>query len=216
MRRSTFWAAGGYDGNVLFENLELSRTLRAAGAIEGWVPDLFVVRRPPSARHFWGQRVRQAYDDLAQPARLVTECAVLPAVLVLLARGWVQDRGRRALGVPLAKRRARAALLGLLAAPVALAEVGRRKHGGRAAFPATAALWAPLWLLERAICVWLAVAHRARGGTPYGGGRLRVAAHSVGYLRAHPARPLTPAERPTASARPEVRSESEQRPDPAP
>jgi hypothetical protein len=31
VRRSTFTAMGGYDGDVLFENLELSRTIRAAG-----------------------------------------------------------------------------------------------------------------------------------------------------------------------------------------
>ena len=47
VRRSAFLAAGGYDGDVLFENLELARTLRAAGGSERLVPDLYVPRLPP-------------------------------------------------------------------------------------------------------------------------------------------------------------------------
>jgi hypothetical protein len=51
----------------------------------------------------------------------------------------------------------------------AIAEYGRRKHGGRTVFPATSALWAPAWLLERAVCVWLAVCCRILGGVRYTG-----------------------------------------------
>ena len=172
VRRSAFLAAGGYDGDVLFENLELSRTLRAAGGRERNVPDLYVGRRPPTARHFLGQRVRQAFDDLAQPARLVVEAALAPAVVLLavLAR---RPRTRRA---------ARSGLVLLTAGAVGLAEVGRRRAGGVSVYPRTAALWAPFWLAERAVCVWLALVHRARGGVPYGGQRIRVAAHSVRRL----------------------------------
>src|SRR5579884_1296913 len=39
-------AGGAYDGDVLFENLELVRTLRASGARELIAYDLFVERRP--------------------------------------------------------------------------------------------------------------------------------------------------------------------------
>lgn len=173
LRRDALLAAGGYDGDVLFENLELVRTLRAAGGRELVVPDLFVDRVPPSARQFLGQRVRQAYDDLAQPPRLVAEAAVLPVVLLLLRLA------RR----PATARAGRRGLALLAGAPVLLAEVGRRRGGGAAVYPRTAALWAPLWVAERAVCVWLALGHRLRGGVPYRGQRLRVAAHGVRTLR---------------------------------
>ncbi|MFP3381064.1 hypothetical protein SB767_32600, partial [Bacillus sp. SIMBA_069] len=66
-----------------------------------------VARRPPALRHFLGQRVRQAYDDFAQPARLLAELSVLPLALASL-------------------RRPRRLLLGV-AGVVALAEAGRRR-----------------------------------------------------------------------------------------
>lgn len=146
----------GYDGDVLFENLELMRTVAARGGRVHRADDLYVGRRPPTAGHFWGQRVRQAYDDFAQPTRLLAEAAILP--ILVLAR-------RR---VPVL------AAVGLLT--VALAERGRRRARGRTRFPATAALWAPLWLVERAVCVWLAMLLKARGGVRYGDGRISRAA----------------------------------------
>ena len=79
LRRDALLATGGY-APVLFENLELIRTVKAAGGREKIVPDLFVARRPPGSRHFVKQRVRQAYDDFAQPRRLVAELALLPAI----------------------------------------------------------------------------------------------------------------------------------------
>ncbi|WP_405099782.1 glycosyltransferase [Micromonospora sp. NBC_01412] len=166
VRRSTFIAMGGYDPDVLFENLELVRTVRAYGGTEATPPGLYVRRLPPDGAHFRGQRVRQAYDDLAQPARLATSLAVLPAVLAALAA------------------RRPGLLLGAAAAVVALAEVGRRRAGGARVFPRTAALAAPLWLLERGACSWLAVAHRVLGGVPYAGARITRAANSPGALRA--------------------------------
>ncbi|MFC6081824.1 glycosyltransferase family 2 protein [Sphaerisporangium aureirubrum] len=174
LRRSFFERMGGYDGEVMFENLELIRTVRARGGRECRAGGLYVRRLPPGTARFWSQRVRQAYDDLAQPARMAAFLAVLPGLAVVLAR----------------PRRCRAvALLLLGAAGVAgLAEVGRRRDGGRRVFPATCSLFAPVWVLERAVCCWLALAARLRGGVPYNGRRLRVAAHSVRYLRrAHPA-----------------------------
>ncbi|MDQ1531419.1 MAG: hypothetical protein QOE37_1524, partial [Microbacteriaceae bacterium] len=45
-------------------------------------------------------------------------------------------------------------------------------------FPPTAALWAPAWLTERAVCVWLALLALARGGVRYRDRRVRLAAHS--------------------------------------
>lgn len=164
IRRSFFLGMGGYDGDVLFENLELIRTVRARGGRELRPPGLYVRRLPCPARRFWSQRVRQAYDDFAQPVKLVSFLTVLPALALL----------RRRPAVPLAGA-------GLL---VALAEAGRRRAGGRRVFPASASLFAPVWALERAVCSWLAVGAACAGGVPYAGGRLRRAAHSSRWLRA--------------------------------
>lgn len=161
----------GYDAHVLFENLELVRTVRAGGGRERVALDLLVERRPPTVPRFLVQRVRQAYDSQAQPARLAAELALLPLTATAVARH-------------------RPALLGVgAAAVVAVAEAGRRRAGGADRFPATAALWAPLWCLERGACAWAALALRAAGGVPYAGTRLRRAAHRETDLRRAAARP---------------------------
>jgi len=161
MRRSLLLDRGGYDGEVLFENLELIRTVAAAGGSEAAPLDLYVPRLPPSTRHFLGQRVRQAYDDFALPARMALWLAIVP--------GLALAASRRRPGPPLT-----AALTA-----VGLAELGRRRAGGRAVFPATGSLAAPLWVLERGACAWLALAARLRhGGVRYAGTRIAVAANS--------------------------------------
>jgi hypothetical protein len=173
LRRSRFLGMGGYDGDVLFENLELSRTIRAAGGRELLARSIFVPRLPPTVGHFWGQRVRQAYDDLAQPTRLALEAAVLP--LTSLVSGRMHRRfGRRGLV---------ATALTAAGLVVGLAELGRRRDGGAEVFPRTSALWAPAWTLERGICIWIALGRRLTGGIPYAGQRLVTAAHSVRRLR---------------------------------
>ncbi|MFI6785211.1 glycosyltransferase [Micromonospora sp. NPDC050276] len=167
VRRSTFLAMGGYDPDVLFENLELIRTVRAHHGTEAAPAWLYVRRLPPDAAHFRGQRVRQAYDDLAQPVRLLTALAVLPA-----------------LAAAVASRRPRL-LLGAAVGVVALAETGRRRAGGSRVFPPTTALAAPLWLLERGTCSWLALAQRFLfGGVRYNNTRIRRAANPAPHTRA--------------------------------
>ena len=159
VRRATFLAMGGYDGDVLFENLELIRTVEAAGGTVASPADLLVRRLPPSASHFWSQRVRQAYDDFAEPARMCVALALLPA-LALVPRG-----ARARLGA------------GLAISAVALAERGRRRGGADRVIPGRAALAAPAWVLERAVCSWLALGARlVLGGVPYGGAVMRRAA----------------------------------------
>ena len=62
--------------------------------------------------------------------------------------------------------------------------MGRRRGGGAAFFPATSSLLAPLWVLERGVCAWLAVLQRLRlGGVRYGDSVIAVAAHSERQLR---------------------------------
>ncbi len=59
---------------------------------------------------------------------------------------------------------------------IAAAEVGRRRHGGTRYFPVSAAVLAPAWVIERAICAWLAVVAWLRGGVLYNGHRITKAA----------------------------------------
>jgi glycosyl transferase family 21 len=162
-RRDTVLRVGGWSPEVLFENLEMARTIEAAGGLVVHRPDVLVPRRPPRARHFLRQRVRQAYEDAASPARWVLGLVTVPALLVL---------GRRA-----------SAFGALAAGAVAVAEVGRRRAGGRRAFPPWAPLAAPLWALERGVCSWVALGARICGGARYHGRRLPVAAHSERELR---------------------------------
>lgn len=161
VRRSALEATDGYRGDVLFENLELVRTVEAAGGRQVVPLDLFVERRPPSTRHFVSQRVRQAYDEWARPIRFSVQLALAPAAAVLIfAGGWlVVGTG--------------------IVAVIGAAEAGRRRGGGRRVFSPTAALWAPLWLAERAVTSWLALGTRLiLGGVRYGDHRLREAATS--------------------------------------
>lgn len=159
-------AGGGYAGDVLFENLELVRTLRAAGARELVAYDLFVRRRPPATPHYFNQRVRQAYDEFARPGRFAVQLGLAPALLLGLRRAPLPTLAAFGLGA------------------IGLAELGRRRGGGSAAFTPLASLCAPAWVLERAVTAWCALALRPlRGGVRYSHGTLRVAAHPERELR---------------------------------
>jgi hypothetical protein len=173
VRRSILRATGGYDGSAMFENLELVRTVLAAGGREAACLDIYVLRRPSTARHFWSQRIRQAYDEIARPGRLVVQLAVLPITIALAVSGqWF--------------------FIALFAAAfIVIAELGRRRAGGTRVFPLTAPLFAPLWVVERAVCSWLAVMSRVfLGGVRYRGTVLRLAANPEHVLRARHRRAL--------------------------
>lgn len=164
VRRSRFLGMGAYDGDVLFENLELIRTVRASGGRVVSRRDLYVRRLPPTATHFLSQRVRQAYDEFARPVRMAAALAVIPALAL--------------------SRRPRRTATGLALASVAWAEAGRRRSGGARVFPRAASAVAPGWVAERAICAWLALGCRLlRGGVPYGGVIMRRAATPTRRLR---------------------------------
>ena len=160
LRPAALGPSRSYDGDVLFENLELMRTVAARGGTVRRRPDLYVRRLPPTTRRFLDQRKRQAYDDLALPIRFACWLGVVPAAAFAIAR-------HRSL------RLAAAAL-----ATVGIAEAGRRRQGGRERFHWTCSLFAPLWIAERAVCAWCAVALRMRGGVRYSHGRITTAANS--------------------------------------
>jgi hypothetical protein len=169
IRRSSFVQAGGYCGGVLFENLELLRTMTAYGHRIHDAPDLLVRRAPPAARHFAQQRVRQAYDSLAQPGRLAVELCIVPVTAAVLGglRPW---------------RRVAVYVGSGCAAAVAVAETGRRRGAARHVFGWASSWWAPAWVAERGVCSWLAMLGRLRGGVVYGGVRLAIAAHATTEL----------------------------------
>ncbi len=161
-----FLASGAYDGDALFENLELMRTIARGRRNASRRRSTSTSRGDRRARaHFLSQRVRQAYDDLAMPARLCAFLVSGPLATVLLRRGR-----RRRLGA--------AAL-----AAVAVAETGRRRAGGGRRFPLSGSLLAPAWIAERSLCSWLALGARLRGGVRYGEGRLPHAATSMRQLQ---------------------------------
>jgi len=165
VRRDAFLRSGAYDGDALFENLELMRTIRAAGGTIASPLDLYVARRPPSTAHFLSQRVRQAYDDFAIPGRFVTFLALPPLAAELLRR----DRGRWLVVAALGS--------------VLVAEFGRCRADGRRHFPLSGSILAPVWIAERSLSCWAALAERRAGGVRYGDGRLPHAATSLRRLR---------------------------------
>jgi hypothetical protein len=176
VRRSILRQTGGYDGSAMFENLELVRTVLAAGGREAVLLDAFVARRPSTARHFLSQRVRQAYDELARPGRLAWQLAVLPAAVV--ATRLVGPSALAAGAVVIA----------------GLAELGRQRANGTRVFPASTPFFAPLWVAERAICSWLAIGARVvLGGIPYRDTVLRHAATPMRVLRSRHAPTTSPA-----------------------
>jgi hypothetical protein len=149
----------------LFENLELIRTVEAAGGRVVDAPSLFVRRRPPTFTRFLEQRPRQAYDDWAQPARLAAFLAAGPAMIAL---SRFRPRG----------------LVAAAVTAVLVASVGRFRHGGGQVFDRLSPLFAPAWIVERSVFAWGALGLRlTRGGCPYGGEVIRRAANPLRVLR---------------------------------
>jgi hypothetical protein len=183
VRRSVLTATGGYDGAALFETS--SSSARCRRRVVGNCARSACTSRAGHRRHGTSalNGVRQAYDSIAQPGRQAVELAVLPAAVIALAR-----------------RRPGLLLVGTVAT-AGIAELGRRRTGGVAVFRPGAALWAPLWVGERAVCAWLAVGARLRGGVSYGGRRLPWAAHSVRWLRSRPTTAAEPGRMPGSDER---------------
>ncbi|HET9030726.1 MAG TPA: glycosyltransferase [Candidatus Aquilonibacter sp.] len=155
------FAPFGYNPDALFENLELVRTVRARGGREAVRRDLYVRRLPPTTAHYWSQRIRQAYDEFARPARLLAALSIVPLCI------------------------ARPSMIGIFTvASICAAGLGWIQSRGYRYFPALAVILAPLWLAERAITAWLALYERIRfGGVRYAGRIVKHAASSPKELR---------------------------------
>lgn len=160
VRRSALPA--GYNADVLFENLELVRTVRQRGGREVVLREAFVARRPPTVAHFLGQRVRQAYDEFARPVRLGISLAILPLLAVAVGcRAWE-------------------VCCALAVVPILLALRGWARDGAARYFSAWSVALAPVWVFERAVCAWLALYERCRyGGVRYGASIIASAASNA-------------------------------------
>ena len=91
---------------------------------------------------------------------------------------WVPQMADNA-QVMAALRRQWPVLFGAAATAVLAAEAGRARAGGRRVFAPMAPLFAPLWVLERGICSWLALFDRVfHGGVRYRNVVIRRAASS--------------------------------------
>jgi hypothetical protein len=154
-RRATCLRVGHYDGDVLFDNEEIVRHFALSGADVLCATDFFILKRPPTFSKWLEQRPRQAYEDFVMRAKTALFASLLPAALAL---GLFA--GARAVIVF-------AALVALGSLLVALRGLVRDR--AYKFFPARTALYAPLWVLERALCVYWAFYWRVRyGGYPFG------------------------------------------------
>ena len=158
----------GYDGEVLFENLELIRTVEAGGGSTVSALGLYVRRLPPTAGGFFEQRIRHAYEDFAMPWRMALWLVVPPAAALMILTGRKRLVLRWAIGT------------------IGAAEVGRRRAGGSQIFPVSSTLLSPAWVLERGVSAWIALTHRVWcGGMTYRDETITSAASSKRLLREH-------------------------------
>lgn len=154
-RRSTCLRVGHYDGDVLFDNEEIVRHFTVNGADVCFALDLFVLKRPPIFRKWLEQRPRQAYEDFVMRAKTSFFMSLLPAII--------------AVGVVSSARTALDFFGFVSASAVLLACRGLWRDKAYRVFPAFVVLYAPLWLVERALSVYWSLYWRiVHGGYPFG------------------------------------------------
>ena len=148
-RRSTFIAAGSYDGDVLFDNEEIIRHFARSGARVCYADDLFIAKRPPTFRKWLEQRPRQAYEDFGLRFKTMLFAALLPLMISAIAID--------------------ARYLSILLLSVVVAVGGWVRGRARKFFPFHVCLFAPLWVVERSVSTyWAFWWFVARGGYPFG------------------------------------------------
>ena len=153
-RRSAMLRVGHFDGDVLFDNEELVRHFAASGARVDYARDFFVYKRAPRFEKWLEQRPRQAYEDFGLRGKTIFFAALLPLAAFFAWRFGIRKAG-----------------CGALVCAGAAAAAAAAGRGGAAArvVPAWISLFAPLWILERAISTWLAFYwHLKYQGYPFG------------------------------------------------
>jgi hypothetical protein len=154
-RRSTFLRVGHYDGDVLFDNEEIVRHFVIQGADVSFARDFFIHKRPPTFQKWMEQRPRQAYEDFVMRAKTALFMLLLP---VTIALGLFSGAAAALLFI---------GVVSICAMLLALRGLWR-DHAYKF-FPTHVILYAPLWVLERALSVYWALYWRvARGGYPFG------------------------------------------------
>jgi hypothetical protein len=154
-RRSTMLRVGPYDGDVLFDNEEMIRHFAVQGATIKYALDFFILKRPPTFKKWIEQRPRQAYEDFGMWLKTVAFMSVLPFVITLLVFRGLQTT------------LVFAALVSALA--IGLCVMGLVRTSAFRVFDISTPLYAPVWILERAISVYWAIYWRVRyGGYPFG------------------------------------------------
>lgn len=154
-RRSTCLRVGHYDGDVLFDNEEIVRHFVLQGADVCYARDFFILKRPPTLRKWIEQRPRQAYEDFVMRAKTALFMSLLPVAFLSGLLGGAYALLCFALFVS--------------ACAVTVALRGAVRDRAYRFFPLYLSLYAPLWVLERALSVYWALYWRlTRGGYPFG------------------------------------------------
>jgi hypothetical protein len=123
------------------------RRLQSQGAAVHSAGELFVRCEPPAIGSWLSTCARHAYDDFASPLKTAFFFALLPVAALLIAFA----------GAPLASGYAGVLVVGSLALAI------RGRAGASSVFPFRAALFAPLWMLERSVSVYWALLRKLAG-----------------------------------------------------
>jgi hypothetical protein len=154
-RRSTCLRVGHYDGDVLFDNEEIVRHFVLQGADVHFARDFFILKRPPTFGKWMEQRPRQAYEDFVMRAKTALFMSLLPVAIML--------------GLFIGARASLMFVAAVSIGAVLLALRGLVSERAYKFFPVYLCLYAPVWVLERALCVYWALYWRVvRGGYPFG------------------------------------------------
>jgi hypothetical protein len=155
-RRSTCLRIGHYDGDVLLDNEELVRHFAVKGAAILCDTAFFILKHPPGFRKWLEQRPRYAYEDLGMCSKTALFASLIPTASML---GLLSGSMAAVLFV---------AIVALTS--IFLALRGLLRDRAYRFFPAHTMLYAPLWVLERAVATYWAFYWRVRyGGCPFGG-----------------------------------------------
>ncbi|HEY6844332.1 MAG TPA: hypothetical protein VI391_09200 [Thermoanaerobaculia bacterium] len=131
-------------------NDDCVRRLASQGAEVFSAVKVFVRRLPPALSHWLRNLPRQAEQEFAIPAKAALFFMLLPIAIALVLIAGTSIAG---------------SFLGTIAF-VSIALAVRGRIGASRFFPLRACFFAPLWILQRSLSVYLALVWRFRGGDP--------------------------------------------------